>query len=218
MDCPPPLEHQGPFEFRESCRPHAPFQSKLTKGESPKSCANRNSSQTLGSPPRGHGDENSVAELLAQSETKSRVPASFPWSASHLKPVPDPHLEPIQNPHRRPIMDERDHQKLNELPQRQARVDRSPQRSVCWPLAHPSRASLQQRSGWRAGIGLEATRFRAGLKEGAAGRSKKQQAAVQAVPLRSSSFSEGRALTGAEGEVTDVVDARVGLGKGMARF
>jgi len=55
------------------------------------------------------------------------------------------------------------------------------------------------------------------LKKRVAGRSKKQKA-VQAVPFRSSSFSEGRALTGAEGEVTDVVDARVGLGKGMARF
>ena len=38
--------------------------------------------------------------------------------------------------------------------------------------------------GGAAGIGLEAARFRAGLKEGAAGRSKKQPAAVQAVPLQ----------------------------------
>jgi hypothetical protein len=56
-------------------------------------------------------------------------------------------------------------------------------------------------------------------------RRSKQQKAVQAVPvrsssfsLRSSSFSEARALTRAEGELTDVMDGGVGLGKGMARF
>ena len=49
-------------------------------------------------------------------------------------------------------------------------------------------------------------------------RRSKQQKALQAVPVRSSSFSEARALTRAEGELTDVMDGGVGLGKGMARF